>query len=65
MPGPNSAPNGDAGLVRGYRNEEFVCAGPLDRDIPKDKHKCGDDECKMVSRRFVTKQTGKTAKKRG
>lgn len=24
MPGPNSAPNGDRGLVRGSRYEEFV-----------------------------------------
>lgn len=24
MPGPNSAPNGDAGLVRGHEQERFV-----------------------------------------
>lgn len=54
MPGPNSAPNGDARLVRGYPREEFVCV--LD---PK-KHTCGDNECKLVSLRFVVKRTGKT-----
>ncbi len=51
MAGPNSAPNGDAGLVKGYPGEEFVCVK---------KHKCGDNECKMVSRRDVEKLTGKT-----
>lgn len=52
--GPNSAPNGDAGLVRGYPGEEFVCV------LDKKKHTCGDTECKMISRRFVDKRTGKT-----
>lgn len=52
MPGPNSAPNGDAGLVVGYPREEFVCIK---------KHTCGDSECKMVTKRSVTKYTGKTA----
>lgn len=53
MPGPNSAPNGDAGLVRGYPREGFVCIR---------KHTCGESECKMESKRFVEKYTGKTKK---
>jgi len=53
MGGPNSAPNGDAGLVRGYPGEEFVCVR---------KHNCGDSECKMESKRFVSERTGKTEK---
>ncbi len=56
MPGPNSAPNGDAGLVRGYPREEFVCVAKRDDAT----HVCGDSECKMISRRFVTRRTGKT-----
>ncbi len=28
MPGPNSAPNGDAGLVRGHQDERFVWCNP-------------------------------------
>jgi hypothetical protein len=63
MAGPNSAPNGDARLVRGYPHEDFVCVGAFDRNVKV--HKCGDDECRMISRRFAQKQTGKTAKKRG
>ncbi len=51
MPGPNSAPNGDAALVRGYSREEFVCIR---------KHTCGESECKMESKRFVVGRTGKT-----
>jgi hypothetical protein len=54
MAGPNSAPNGDGGLVRGYPREEFVCV------LDKNKHTCGDTECKMVSKRLVSKYTGKT-----
>lgn len=60
MPGPNSAPNGDRGLVRGYPGEEFVCVGSSYDWIKKERHKCGDDPCKMVSLRFVKKRTGKT-----
>lgn len=51
MPGPNSSPCGDAGLVRGYPGEQFVCVR---------KHVCGDSECKMESKRFVSERTGKT-----
>lgn len=54
MAGPNSAPNGDAGLVRGYPGERFVCV------LDKKKHTCGDSECKMVSARLVDGRTGKT-----
>lgn len=54
MSGPNSAPNGDRGLVVGYPGEEFVCI------LDKKKHRCGDSECKMVTKRSVTKVTGKT-----
>lgn len=63
MAGPNSAPNGDAGLVRGYPGEEFVCVGSWYDDISKAQHKCGEkyDPCKMVSKRFVVKRTGKTS----
>jgi len=57
--GPNSAPNGDAGLVRGHKNEEFVCV------LDKKKHTCGDAECKLISLRLTGVRTGKTAKKRG
>ena len=62
MPGPNSAPNGDAGLVRGYPGEVFVCVGSACDDIKKDRHVCGYDPCKMVSKRFVVKRTGKTGR---
>lgn len=65
MPGPNSSPAGDARLVRGYPQEDFVCAGPADKSVAFNAHKCGDDECKMVSRRFAEKRTGKTAVRRG
>lgn len=62
MPGPNSAPNGDARLVRGYPGEDFVCVGSVYDHISRDKHECGSqyDPCKMVSRRFVQKTTGKS-----
>lgn len=56
MAGPNSAPNGDAGLVRGYPGEEFVCVAD------KKRHTCGDNPCKMESKRFTVKYTGKTGK---
>lgn len=49
MPGPNSAPNGDAGLVVGYPGEEFVWSYRYNKVVPK---------------RLVVK-TGKTDKKRG
>lgn len=62
MPGPNSAPNGDAGLVMGHPAQEFVCNG---KGYTHLKHKCGDDECRMVPARFMAKRTGKTAKNRG
>lgn len=66
MPGPNSAPNGDAGLVRGYPREEFVCIGGDKDNFPKGhQHVCGKfawDYCIMRSRRLVGRViTGKTA----
>lgn len=42
MPGPNSAPNGDAGLIRGHEKERFVfceyCKKVLPARVDAAKH---------------------------
>ena len=35
MPGPNSAPNGDKGLIRGHKDERFVSCEVCDRQVEK------------------------------
>ncbi len=34
MPGPNSAPNGDVGLIRGHEQERFVFCTICDKVLP-------------------------------
>lgn len=55
MAGPNSAPNGDARLVRGYPGEGFVCV--------RKNCKHNENNCIMTSLRLTGVSTGKT--KRG
>lgn len=55
MPGPNSAPNGDSGLVRGHDNERFyfceICKSVFPARVHDAKHN--------------RLRTGKTKLKRG
>lgn len=33
MPGPNSAPNGDRGLIRNHKNERFESCKPCNKEV--------------------------------
>lgn len=55
MPGPNSAPNGDAGLVRGHENERFVFCEFCKQVLP----------ARVDDSRHRVLNTGKTQMKRG
>jgi hypothetical protein len=43
MPGPNSAPNGDAGLVRGNPQERFIFCDPCQKKREAQARENGDD----------------------
>ena len=53
MPGPNSAPNGDARLVMGYRGEDFVLV-----ECPKTCEREHDHE-RWIPRRIYLATRGK------
>lgn len=62
MAGPNSAPNGDAGLIRGHRLERFVLV-----KCPADCEKEHEHEQLLPARTVLARRnrlvTGKTKEK--
>ena len=60
--GPNSAPNGDGRLVKGYSREEFVYDKTANRKCNEET--CKHNECWISLRDFLSRSnrlsTGKT-----